>query len=350
MTTLELISDEICLKHFSGYDHPEKPARLQNIINWMKNQVNIKYSSQDILNDNQIMHYIRNVHNYKLIERIIKSKNQKYTYFDSDSIANSKTFDAANKAARLVTTSALLSRWDASYFAVIRPPGHHATVDRVMGFCFFNNIAIACQPFLEQKKRVAIIDFDFHYGNGTADIFWKSPDILYFSTHADPTVNYPSQGFIDEIGEKDGRGFNVAIPFSYGAGDAELIAAFEEIILPILEDYNPAIIGISAGFDGYIGDPVGKGFLKFKQSGFEQVGKLIHNYGHSKKKPIFHTLEGGYNVEALPTLIHSYIAPWIRPTKRRLNLNHPQKQKNIRSREQRTFKYIKQLLRQYWHI
>lgn len=347
---LTFLTDPEMLQHKTGLGHPERPIRLKTILNWLDKTPNIDKSNVSIIKDENLNKLLEKVHERQLLKAVENSQYSRNTYFDADSIASEKTYNSALIAAGLAATSAIKSTWKHSYFATVRPPGHHATPSRAMGFCFYNNIAIATQSYLNQHKKVAIIDFDFHYGNGTADIFYLNPDVLYLSTHADPTTNYPNQGFIDEIGEKDGQGFNIPIPLSFGAGDKEVANAIENLAFPIIDDFNPDIIAVSAGFDAYVNDPVGGGYLQITPNGFKQIGSLLFNFARSKKIPIFHTLEGGYNVEMLPVLIQNYVSAWLDPKDQITQYKTVLKNDKLRNKEKQTFTYVKQMLKDYWQF
>ena len=254
------------------------------------------------------------------------------------------------KAATLAMSAGELSKINNSVFSIMRPPGHHATTNRIIGFCFFNNMALATQYLLQTHRKIAIVDFDFHYGNGTADIFWKNPNVLYISIHADPSVNFPNQGFIDEIGSKEGKGFNVCIPLTYSAGNNELLYSIQQIVLPLLNEFKPTIIGISAGFDGYYDDPVGGGYLQYDKEGFRKIGEIFHNYSLESKTPVFHVLEGGYNTDELPQLLYNYATPWLKDQNRSRNVIDEIDQNIIKVREKKTVEYVKQMIGPYWNF
>lgn len=349
--TLKFLFNDICLSHQSGYGHPEAPARIKSIIRHFNSKNNkLNFEDQDIIKSNTIQEIIKKIHKKELIEKIYQSKFTKQTYFDQDTIANNKTYDATYKASSLAMSAAILSSKKDSYFSIMRPPGHHATPKRAMGFCYFNNIALATQLLLDKNQKVAIIDFDYHYGNGTADIFFDNPNVLYISIHADPIMNYPNQGFIDEIGSKDGKGFNVCIPFSLGSGNNEINYSIQQIVIPLLEEFKPTIIGTSAGFDAYKDDPVGGGFLKYNYDGFKYIGRELYNFTKLNGIPIFHILEGGYNIEHLPHLIYQYASPWLNNHKKDYSEKKDANSLKIKSKEKRTITYVKQMLRPYWNI
>jgi acetoin utilization deacetylase AcuC-like enzyme len=183
-------------------------------------------------------------------------------------------------------------------FPIVRPPGHHAEADRPMGFCLFNNVAVGA-AYLTQVKgldRVLVIDWDVHHGNGTQHIFEDSSKVLYFSSHQFPF--YPGTGAAEEVGTGDGKGYTVNVPMEPGMGDNEFIKIFQEILKPIIEQYKPEFILVSAGFDIFFEDPLGgmkvtpEGFAKLTRQLTDQADRVCNG------KIIF-LLEGGYNLDGL---------------------------------------------------
>jgi acetoin utilization deacetylase AcuC-like enzyme len=178
-------------------------------------------------------------------------------WLDPDTWLGPASLEAALAAAGGAATAveAVLSGEHRAAFSITRPPGHHATKRRAMGFCFFNNIALAAQAALDTGlDRVAIVDFDVHHGNGTQDIFYERSDVLYMSSHQYPL--YPGTGAASERGRGEGEGFTVNVPMSAGGGQAEYLAVFDEVFVPALREYEPALLLMSAGFDAHNSDPL----------------------------------------------------------------------------------------------
>ena len=314
---------------------------------WILSQTddNISY---DILDQSASKEDILITHSSNLYQLIEKSQGQTgHFYFTGDTAANNYTFEAARQAVAIGKHALWESDMKNSIFALVRPPGHHATRTAPGGFCFFNNIAIASELAIDQKKfqRIAIIDFDQHFGNGTAYILEKNPNILYFSTHASPRISYPGCGFLDEVGEGEGRGYNIPIPLWYKASEADLQLAFEQVILPIVLQFKPDFLAVSAGFDGYERDPIG--VLGITHEGFSMIGTYIHRISSELNIPFANFLEGGYNIQMLPDLLSSYISPLIHPDQ-----EFPESYKQLKpvNHTISTLNESKEILSDYWEL
>ncbi len=183
-------------------------------------------------------------------------------------------------------------------FALIRPPGHHAETDRPMGFCLFNNVAVAAAHAIEKHglSRVLIFDWDVHHGNGTEEIFYNRRDVLFVSMHQSPL--YPGSGAVSDIGEGDGRGFSINIPLPEGQGDSEYLYTIKEIITPVARQYKPEMILISAGFDAHKNDPLGG--MNISSRGFGALTFLFNELAHELcNGRLLMCLEGGYDLNGL---------------------------------------------------
>jgi len=304
---LKIITDESSLLHDPGRPHPENAGRLRSLLDWASTREGITLERKC---EPATKEQICSVHDEKLYQLIERSQGRGAA-FDADTGANAHSFDAALHAAGAAAQAFLQATPTLTTFAMIRPPGHHATPFRPMGFCLFNNIAVATQLEISSGHagKVAILDIDQHYGNGTADIFWERKDVLYVSVHADPHYSYPFQGFLDDIGANQGKGYNICLPLPLRSGDAEYKLVFDEIISPIVTQYNPDVIGVSVGFDAYEMDRIG--MLALSGKGFRLLGSRIFQLSKELNVPVAQTLEGGYNIKALPGLAEEYFCSFI---------------------------------------
>lgn len=227
-----------------------------------------------------------------------------------DTIVSSKSYAAATLAAGALTDAVnMVAREKArNAFALVRPPGHHAGAYYALGFCLFNNVAIGASYLVSRLnyKRVLIIDVDAHHGNGTQEIFYDTDKVLYISLHEDSS-GFPGTGFIDEIGEGRGLGYTVNIPLPFKTDDALYQRAFDKIVSPIVHQYMPEFILVSAGFDGHYTDPVGDLSLSMKTYDeiFSKIVALANEFCEGK---LVATLEGGYSLDFLGKMVTSAIA------------------------------------------
>lgn len=277
-----------------GPGHPESPDRVREIMRTISNEE----LPVDILPPRDFLE--KDLYAAHVESHIKRVRDFGIGYMDPDTFHTDKVFDQSLKAAGGVlgaAEKAYLEKRPA--FAIPRPPGHHAGFDYNMGFCYFNNVALAArimQKEQEEIEKIAIIDLDAHHGNGTSDIFVEDPDVLYISTHN--WGIFPGTGHLSDVGAGKGEGRTVNIPFQWGAGDHSFIAATEEIILPILRSFGPDLILISLGVDSHLMDPLTG--LALSTPGHLKILEMIHDLARKEASSrICVELEGGYHIFAL---------------------------------------------------
>ncbi|RMF29987.1 MAG: histone deacetylase [Chloroflexi bacterium] len=279
--------------------HPENRHRLERILQVLTEQGVLErlvsIPAQPISEDQ-----LQGVHTPAHIARVRQVAEQGGGHLDADTYVTPHSYDVALLAAGGLVhlVEAVLAGDVDNGFALIRPPGHHATRSRGMGFCLFNNVALAAHVALKERglERVLIVDFDVHHGNGTQDIFYQDPTVLYFSTHQYPF--YPGTGWIAETGQGAGKGYTVNVPLPPGVGDEGYAAIFEQILWPVAERFRPQLILVSAGYDAHWDDPLA--MMRLSLQGYAHLAReLVAMATHLCQGRVIFTLEGGYHQQAL---------------------------------------------------
>jgi len=307
-TRTGFVYHELFLKHDTGPGHPEKPDRLLALIKHLKEK-QLWQQLQHLIIDEAPEELLLQAHSLEQIRYVRQACRQGLQFLDQgDTRICTKSYEAAILAAggAIAATEAVMNGLLQNAFCAVRPPGHHAERDKAMGFCLFNNAAVAAR--YAQKKfnagRIAIIDWDVHHGNGTQQIFYDDKSVLYISTHQYPF--YPGSGSRKEQGAGDGEGYTLNIPMIAGSGEEEFIDAFSREILPSLENYRPDLIIISAGFDAHRDDPLAN--LNLTDESFGKLTSMVVGTAENIcNGRIVSILEGGYNLDALSRSVESHL-------------------------------------------
>ncbi|OFW59660.1 MAG: hypothetical protein A2133_00950 [Actinobacteria bacterium RBG_16_64_13] len=292
------------IEHETG-EHPENKRRLIVAKPILENcGLDLEWVSPDAAP----VSAIARVHSHSYIDSVRKLAEEGGGWLDLDTAVSPGSYEAALRAAGSGIMAVDRSFSDGQKaFMLVRPPGHHAGKSRGMGFCLFNNIAVAAAHALQEAglKRVLIVDWDVHHGNGTQDVFYKDPRVLFFSTHLGD--HYPGTGAAKQVGAGDGIGHTVNVPLHRGAGDGAVRLAFESLLAPLARAFRPQLVLVSAGYDSQQGDPLGG--LRFSQAAFQwMAGYLVSLSEEIGAFGPLCFLEGGYVPEMMSASVVATIA------------------------------------------
>jgi len=302
--------DERYLLHDTGPGHPESADRLRAIYQGIKD-ADLLSKLTIIQGRRADLKWVETVHEKNYIERFeaaCRPGNSMFDYPDNQICAD--TFETALLAVGGVLDAAgqvIMGKLD-NVFCAVRPPGHHAEYDQAMGFCYFNNVAIAAR-YLQLEwgiQRVGIVDFDVHHGNGTQHIFEEDPDVFYYSIHQHPTFAFPGTGRAFETGSGEGTGSTRNYPVLPGHGDKEYLGLIQRDFIPVIEAFSPEVIIVSAGFDAHVDDDMSD--IKLSTQGYtrimERIVALAELYSNGR---VISVLEGGYCLKRLPELAANHV-------------------------------------------
>lgn len=305
-----LVYDPAYLRHGAGW-HVECPERLTKTLTVLEKK-GIRERIEAIKPRVATAAEVALVHSPAYIERIEAFCRVGGGHLDPDTYANAASYEVALLAVggALTAVEAVMAGEVHRVFALVRPPGHHALPDRAMGFCLFNNVAVAARYAAQRYglERILVVDWDYHHGNGTEAVFYKDPGVLYFSVHS--ATGYPGTGWAERVGEGAGAGFNINVPLPNVTGDVDLRYVFEQILLPVAAAYRPELVLISAGQDGYRGDPIAG--MNLTPDGYREMAVLVRWVADEcAAGRLVGVLEGGYDLQGLGECVAAVLTAWL---------------------------------------
>ncbi len=304
------VYDERYLLHRPGEGHPERPERLEAIQQRL-NDTGLIEELVRIRPYEAPLVWVERLHDPAYIRRFREACARGASIFEvPDCGICPESYEIALLAAGgvMAAVEAVMGGLVGNAFCAVRPPGHHAEHARALGFCFFNNVALAALYLLEQfgLERVAIVDWDVHHGNGTQHLFEADPRVFYLSLHEEPRYCYPGTGYAQEKGTGPGEGFTLNLPLASGSGDAEALKALKEEGLPRLKQFAPQFLLISAGFDAHRDDPLAR--LELTREGYQAMGRLLLDLAQETAAGrVITVLEGGYNLQVLADCVEDHL-------------------------------------------
>jgi acetoin utilization deacetylase AcuC-like enzyme len=303
-----LYQDPVFLEHETGR-HPENPGRLRAIDSRLKKAGLIERCRAGVyqpLSETAVAA----IHSPIVIQRAKIVAQQGGGYLDADTVVSPASFQVALAAAGacVAAVEAVMQGKDATALCLVRPPGHHATPDRSMGFCLFNNIALAAHHArtAHQLSRILIVDWDVHHGNGTQDIFYAQPDVFLYSIHRYGGGFYPGTGAADETGTGKGLGRTLNVPVRYGTSRPDYRALYRNALERAADEIKPQLVLVSAGFDAHAADPIGSLGLDVEDFVFltQMALEIARTHSHGR---LVSCLEGGYNLSALAESVQAHL-------------------------------------------
>ncbi len=303
-----LSADAICREHLAGRPHPERPERFDYVTEALRRagsfdkmlQLEPRSATEEELLLCHTPQYLRTArHDIEAGYRYLST---------GDTDIDQRSWEVAVRAAggALNAVDAVVAGRAQNAFCVVRPPGHHATASRGMGFCVLNNIALAAR-YAQRRHgvdRVLIVDWDVHHGNGTQEIFYQDPSVFFFSSHQWPL--YPGTGRADETGDGAGQGTTMNFPFPAGSGRAEILGAVENSLMPAADRFRPGLVLISAGFDSRVDDLLGD-FTLTDEDFIDLTRRVMEIAGRHAGGRVVSLLEGGYNLQGLASAAAAHV-------------------------------------------
>ncbi len=310
MATTGIVWSDQYVLHDTGPHHPERAERINAIHDRLQTS-GILAKTTRILPEAIDLKFVERVHSVDYIERLRLRSERELSYIDTQECPLCPlTFEVSRLAAggMIKACDEVMAGNLESAFCPVRPPGHHAEHERAYGFCYLNNIAIAAEHLRNEYglKRIAILDWDVHHGNGTQHHFEADPDVFFCSLHQDPRTLFPGTGFANEVGTGPGAGATLNIPMMPGSTDEHYHRAFDRQVLPRIAEFRPEFMLVSAGFDAHVDDPLAH--MGLSTQAFEwmtvQALQLMRELGQPR---LVSVLEGGYNLDALADCVEAHM-------------------------------------------
>jgi acetoin utilization deacetylase AcuC-like enzyme len=306
MRQTALLVDPRYAEHRNPAGHPERSERIEALLSLAEDPGRdgiVPVAARPATRDE-----ILAVHTAAHFDRVAATAGVERTVFDADTSASPRTFETALLACGglLAVVDAVMAGSADNGCALVRPPGHHAESGRIMGFCFFNNVAVGAAHLRRHHglERILIVDWDVHHGNGTQEIFWEDPDVLYVSLHEYPC--YPGGGASHETGAGAGAGATVNVPLPAGCGDAEFVQAFDRLVEPAARRFDPDFVLVSAGFDAHGRDPLAS--MSMTEEGYVTLTRRLMAVARDTcDGRLAAVLEGGYDLVALEASVRAVL-------------------------------------------
>jgi acetoin utilization deacetylase AcuC-like enzyme len=298
-----LVTHDVSMEHDTGRGHPERPARIPAVVEGVRGAGHQVVDLAAPVATSSSLELVHDASYITAIERFCASGGGS---IDPDTVARPASWEAALRSAGAgpAAVAALVAGEGDIGFVVMRPPGHHALRARAMGFCFFNNVAVTARTLVAAGERVAIVDWDVHHGNGTQDVFYDDPSVLYISLHEFPA--YPGTGWYTEVGAGAGAGTTINFPWPYGTDGAAYRWAIDEVVRPVLVQFAPTWLLVSAGYDAHVDDPLAG--IRLVADDYRYMSARLASVVAPQRTVVF--LEGGYDLDALRESAAATISGW----------------------------------------